>query len=95
MVNSKVSQAQLDVITQMIKTQRDIKYITETPKEQEVNTEDILYRMDGKNFSILDIVDQYVSSMEENDKEKERIKKTLKALYTKVTKKEEEENEIK
>lgn len=95
-INSKVTQAQLDVITQMIKTQRDVKYITETRKgELEVDSDDILYRMDGKNFSIVDIMDQYVSAMEESDPEKEKIKKTLKNLYTRVTKKQEEQNETK
>ena len=96
MVNSKISQAQLDVITQMIKTQRDIKYITEAKRgEQETNNDDILYRMDGKNFSIVDIMDQYITGLDETENEKERIKKTLKSLYTKVTKKQEEQDEIK
>jgi len=96
MIQSKISQPQLDVITQMIKTQRDIKYVTESKKgEQETDNENILYRVDGKNFSIVDIMDQYVEGLEENKTEKERIKKTLKSLYTRVTKKQEEQDEIK
>ena len=80
----------------MIKTQRDIKYITEAKRgEQETNNDDILYRMDGKNFSIVDIMDQYITGLDETENEKERIKKTLKSLYTKVTKKQEEQDEIK
>ena len=95
-INSKISQGQLDVITQMIRTQRDLKYITEAKKgEQEVNSDDVLFRMDDKNFSIVDIMDQYVNDMGGSDTDKEKIKKTLKSLYNKVTKKQEEQDEIK
>jgi 3',5'-cyclic AMP phosphodiesterase CpdA len=89
-IASKVSQGQLDVITQMIRSQRDIKYITEAKKgEKEVDSEEVLYNMDGKNFSILDIMEKYVLDMEESESEKEKIKKTLKSLYLKVTKNQE------
>lgn len=94
-ISSKVSQSQLDVVTQMIKTQRDLKFITETKKEgSELDAEDVLYRIDGMNFSITDIMEKYISSMEsESDENKDKIIKTLKALYNKVTKKQEEINE--
>jgi len=89
-ISSKVSQGQLDVITQMIRTQRDVKYITEAKKgEKEVDGDDVLFNMDGNNFSIVDIMEKYISDLEDSEADKEKIKKTLRALYLKVTKNQE------
>ena len=94
MIASKISQGQLDVITQMITSQRDVKFITEAKSAEEaVNADDVLFRMDGENFSIVDVMNQYVDAMKESAHDKERIKKTLGALYTKVTKNQENEAE--
>ena len=41
--------------------------------------------LDGKNFSIVDFADEYINSMSESDETKERMKKTIKVLYKRIT----------
>jgi hypothetical protein len=51
--------------------------------------EETLFNLDGKNFSIVDFADQYISALEEPEEVKERMKKTIKVLYNRIAHKEE------
>jgi hypothetical protein len=70
----------------MITTQLKTTFtpITEN-KTQDQNLEDALFNLDGKNFSIVDFADEYINSMSESDETKEKMKKTIKVLYKRIT----------
>ena len=78
--------ASLGILTEMITTQLKTTFtpITEN-KAQDQNLEDTLFSLDGKNFSIIDFADEYINSMSESDETKEKMKKTIKMLYKRIT----------
>jgi DNA repair exonuclease SbcCD nuclease subunit len=78
--------ASLGILTEMITTQLKTTFtpITEN-KTQDQNLEDALFNLDGKNFSIVDFADEYINSMSESDETKEKMKKTIKVLYKRIT----------
>lgn len=84
--------APLGILTEMISTQLKTTFtpISENYLREE-NTEDTLFNLDGKNFSILDFADEYISSLGEDDEVKEKMKKTIRILYKRITDKENQE----
>jgi hypothetical protein len=62
--------------------------ITFTPVsniEEAVDSEDFIFDLDGKNFSILELVSEYLKSTNFEEDKKEKIFKTIKILYSKVS----------
>jgi len=78
--------ASLGILTEMINTQLKTTFtpITEN-KVEDQNLDDALFNLDGKNFSIIDFSDEYINSMSESDETKEKMKKTIKVLYKRIT----------
>jgi DNA repair exonuclease SbcCD nuclease subunit len=80
--------APLGILTEMITSQLKITF---TPindnKTESQNLDETLFNLDGKNFSILDFSDEYINSLKEDDETKEKMKKTIKVLYKKITEK--------
>ena len=80
--------APLGILTEMVTSQLKITF---TPindnKTESQNLDETLFNLDGKNFSILDFSDEYINSLKEDDETKERMKKTIKVLYKKITEK--------
>jgi hypothetical protein len=80
--------APLGILTEMVTSQLKITF---TPindnKTESQNLDETLFNLDGKNFSILDFSDEYINSLKEDDETKEKMKKTIKVLYKKITEK--------
>jgi hypothetical protein len=81
--------ASLGILTEMVTTQLKTNFTPITENNVEHNVEETLFNLDGKNFSIVDFADQYISALEEPEEVKERMKKTIKVLYNRIAHKEE------
>ena len=93
LIDPKIAvKASLGVLTDMLDTQLETKFIPTNDKSgTDNNLEETLFNLDGKNFSILDFADEYINLMNESDETKEKMKKTIKILYKKTTDKESNE----
>jgi DNA repair exonuclease SbcCD nuclease subunit len=81
--------APLGILSEMITSQLKISF---TPLNKDLsqnnNQEEILFNLDGKNFSIIDFADEYINSLQENDEIKKKMKKTIEILYKRTITKE-------
>lgn len=83
--------ASLGILTEMVSTQLKTNFTPITEAQADVNVDETLFNLDGKNFSIVDFANQYIEALDEHDEVKERMKKTIKVLYNRITHKEQAE----
>jgi DNA repair exonuclease SbcCD nuclease subunit len=86
----------LGILSDMVTSPIKITFTPISNLEESVESEDLIFDLDGKNFSILDLVGEYLKSTSFDDNKREKIYKTIKVLYNKVAAgqdKEEKEDE--
>ena len=83
--------ASLGILTEMVSTQLKTTFTPINDNVSVSQTDDALFNLDGKNFSIVDFADEYINSLDEVDEVKERMRKTIKILYKRITDKDSQE----
>ena len=85
--------APLNILTDTIQSQRRLSFHPYDP-DQNINLSVQMVDPDGRQFSVVDFIHEYVGTMDIQDDEKDRIKKTLSRLYHKIIDNEQEKKEI-
>ena len=85
--------APLNIITETIQSQRRLNFHPYDP-ENSLNIQNNIMDTEGRQFSVVDFINEYVGSMEIDVETKEKIKKTLSRLYYKVIENDQEKKEI-
>lgn len=90
LIDPKIAvKASLGILTEMVTSQLKTNF---TPindiSQQDQNIDETLFNLDGKNFSIIDFAEEYIAVLDEPDEVKDRMKKTIKVLYNRITNKE-------
>ena len=75
----------LGILSDMLTSPIKITFTPVSNIEEAVDSEDFIFDLDGKNFSILELVSEYLKSTNFEEDKKEKIFKTIKILYSKVS----------
>ena len=75
----------LGILSDMVTSPIKITFTPVSNIEEVVDSEDFIFDLDGKNFSILELVSEYLKSTNFEEDKKEKIFKTIKILYSKVS----------
>jgi DNA repair exonuclease SbcCD nuclease subunit len=75
----------LGILSDMVTSPIKITFTPVSNIEEAVDSEDFIFDLDGKNFSILELVSEYLKSTNFEEDKKEKIFKTIKILYSKVS----------
>ncbi len=85
--------APLNIITETIQSQRRLNFHPYDPE----NANPLTYQMletDGRQFSVVDFINEYVGSMELDEETRDKIKKTLSRLYHKIIENDQDKKEL-
>ena len=85
--------APLNILTDLIQTQRRLSFHP-YDSEQMGALQIQMVDPDGRPFSVVDFIYEYVDSMETTGEEKDKIKKTLSRIYHRIIENEQEKKEI-
>lgn len=85
--------APLNIITETIQTQRRLNFHPYDPDNAGLLQSNIM-DTDGRQFSVIDFINEYVGSMEIDQETRDKIKKTLSRLYHKIVENDQEKKEI-
>ena len=75
----------LGILSDMVTSPIKITFTPVSNIEEVVDSEDFIFDLEGKNFSILELVSEYLKSTNFEEDKKEKIFKTIKILYSKVS----------
>jgi len=75
----------LGILGDMISSPIKITFTPISNIEEGMDSEDLIFDLEGKNFSILELVNEYLKSTNFDDDKKDKIFKTIKILYNKIS----------
>ena len=75
----------LGILSDMVTSPIKITFTPVSNIEEVVDSDDFIFDLEGKNFSILELVSEYLKSTNFEEDKKEKIFKTIKILYSKVS----------
>lgn len=75
----------LGILTDMVTSALKISFTPVSNMEEMAETEDYIFDLDGKNLSILNLVEEYLNGMNIDQEKKDKINKSVGLLYNRVT----------
>jgi hypothetical protein len=80
----------LSLITDLINSQKSLNFHPYDPDQATTLSEQML-DVDGRQFSVLDFIKEYIKNLDDDEQTKERMVKSLFKLYSIVAKQEQEQ----